>query len=206
MIVMDVNVALAEVPVNSVPLTDDTDFKSIETAVAYNAAGMALYWHFVTELGAYTATAVTPTTGGTYDWAHQQQGMYTIEIPASGGASINNDTVGRGWFTGFATGVLPWRGPTIEFRDTRFKRAVNAIVRGVVGSSSTTTSIITSSLDPAAAVTDQFKGRIVIFDKDTTTANLRGQATDITGSSAAGILTVTQLTTAPVSGDYFTIQ
>ncbi len=76
---------------------------------------------------------------------------------------------------------------------------------GTVGSASTTTSIVTSSLTPAAAVTDQFKGRIVIFDKDTTTANLRGQATDITSSSSGGVLTVTALTTAPVSGDTFTI-
>lgn len=116
MIWMDVDTALSEVPVNVAPLTDDTDFKTIETGVAYNAAGMALYWHFVTSAGAYTATAVTPTTAGDYDWAHQQQGMYTIEIPASGGASINNDTEGYGWFTGYATGVLPWRGPTIGFR------------------------------------------------------------------------------------------
>jgi hypothetical protein len=42
--------------------------------------------------------------------------MYSIEIPASGGASINNDTEGFGWFTGFCTGVLPWRGPIIGFR------------------------------------------------------------------------------------------
>jgi hypothetical protein len=42
--------------------------------------------------------------------------MYTMEIPASGGAHINNDTEGYGWFTGFCTGVLPWRGPTIGFR------------------------------------------------------------------------------------------
>jgi hypothetical protein len=116
MLCMDVDIALSEVPVNLAPLTDDGDFKSLETSVAYNASGMALYWHFVTTGGSYTVTAVTPTTGGTYDWAHQQQGMYSIEIPASGGASINNDTEGFGWFTGFATGVLPWRGPTICFR------------------------------------------------------------------------------------------
>lgn len=116
MIWMDVDTALSEVPVNTCPLTDDTDFKTVETAVAYNAAGLTLYWHFVTTAGAHTSTQVTPTTGGAYDWAHQAQGMYTIEIPASGGASINNDTEGFGWFTGVATGVLPWRGPTIGFR------------------------------------------------------------------------------------------
>lgn len=114
---MDVDVALAEVPVNLMPLIDDTDFKTIEDAVAYNAAGMALFWHFVTSAGAYTVTAVTPTTAGTYDWTDQgTAGVYTIEIPASGGASINNDTEGYGWFTGKATGVLPWRGPVIGFR------------------------------------------------------------------------------------------
>lgn len=113
---MDVDTALAEVPVNFAPLIDDTDFKTIEDAVAYNATGMDLRWNFLTCAGAYTSTAVTPTTGGAYDWAHQGDGMYSIEIPASGGASINNDTEGFGWFSGKATGVLPWRGPVIGFR------------------------------------------------------------------------------------------
>lgn len=113
---MDVDVALTKVPVNACPLISDSDFKTIQTSVAYNASGMALYWHFVTTAGVETTTQVTPTTAGTYDWAHAGQGMYTIEIPASGGASINNDSEGFGYFTGFATGVLPWRGPTIGFR------------------------------------------------------------------------------------------
>lgn len=116
---MDVDVALAEVPVNMMPLLDDGDFKTRETAVAYDAAGMDLRWNFVTTGGAFTSTAVTPTTSGDYDWAHQGDGMYSIEIPASGGASINNDTEGFGWFTGVATGVLPWRGPVICFRPAR---------------------------------------------------------------------------------------
>lgn len=127
MIYMDVDTALSEVPVNIAPLTDDGDFKSIESSVAYNASGMALYWHFVTTAGAYSVTQVTPTTGGAYDWAHQAQGMYSIEIPASGGASINNDTEGFGYFTGFVTGVLPWRGPTICFRAAAIN---NALVDG----------------------------------------------------------------------------
>lgn len=115
-IYFDVDTALSEVPVNFFPLTDDTDFKTRETAVAYDAAGMDLVWNFVTSAGVFTQTAVVPTTGGAYDWTHQGDGIYTIEMPASGGASINNDTEGYGWFTGIATGVLPWRGPTIGFR------------------------------------------------------------------------------------------
>lgn len=115
---IDVDVALTELPVNKHPLTDDTDFKTIEGAVAYNAAGMSLAWHFVTTAGVYNnGLAVTPTTSGDYDWTdHGAHGVYTIEMPASGGASANNDTEGFGWWTGVATGVLPWSSPIYGFR------------------------------------------------------------------------------------------
>lgn len=114
---LDVDAALAEVPVNLLPLIDDTDFKTREESVTYDQAGLDLLWNFVTTAGAMTQTAVTPTdTAGVYDWVNQGNGLYTIEIPASGGGTINNDTEGFGWFTGFATGVLPWRGPVIGFR------------------------------------------------------------------------------------------
>ncbi len=97
--------------------------------------------------------------------------------------------------------------PAVDYPiEPGFERATRAISRGTVGSASTTTSVVTSSLSPSAVVTDQFKGRIVIFDKDTTTASLRNQATDITGSSSGGVLTVTALTTSPVSGDTFVVQ
>ena len=116
------------VPVNVCPLLDDTDFKTRETAVAYNAAGLDLVWNFVTPAGVQTQTAVTPTnTGGSYDWVNVGDGMYNIEIPASGGASINNDTEGYGWFSGVATGVLPWVGPIIEFVPAH---VVNGLVTG----------------------------------------------------------------------------
>jgi hypothetical protein len=114
-LIMIVDTALAEVPVNLMPLIDSTDFVTVEDAVAYNAAGMDLRWNFVTVTGAFTSTAVTPTTGGDYDWTHQGDGIYTIEIPASGGASVNNTDEGFGWWSGKATGVLPWRGPVIQF-------------------------------------------------------------------------------------------
>jgi len=88
----------------------------------------------------------------------------------------------------------------------RLDMAARAITKGVVGSGSTTTSVVTSSLDPAAVVTDQFKGQILCFDKDTTTTAMRGQKSDITGSTSGGVITVSQMTSAPVSGDTFTIQ
>lgn len=89
----------------------------------------------------------------------------------------------------------------------RLERSALAIVTGTVGAASSTTSVVSSACSPSGAALDQFKGRIMIFDKDTTTAALRGQATDITGSSNAATptFTVTALSTAPASGDTFTI-
>jgi len=112
---------------------------------------------------------------------------YTIVV---GPITVDSQTVN------FVAGVF-----SIENRNQGLK----ALCRGVCTTGGTTTSIPTSSILPAAAVTDQFKGRIVIFDKNTSTANLRGQATDITASTAGGTLTVTALTTAPASGDTFGI-
>lgn len=86
-------------------------------------------------------------------------------------------------------------------------KTTRAIARGTVTTGGTTTSIPTSAFSPSGAVSDQFKGRIVTFDADTTTAALRGQSTDITASSnsATPTLTVTALTTAPASGDTFSV-
>src|SRR5574340_1428926 len=155
---MDVDTAVVA-PVNLLPLLDDTDFKTRETAVAYNAAGMDLVWNFVTTAGACTQTAVTPTTGGVYDWTHLGDGIYTCEIPASGGASINNDTEGFGWFSGIATGVLPWRGPVIGFRAAALNNSlidgttidvnVTAMAAGVV----TAAAVATGAID-ADAIAD----------------------------------------------------
>ena len=86
--------------------------------------------------------------------------------------------------------------------------AAASIVTGTVGSGSTTTSVVTSSLDPAAVAADQFKGRVILFDRATATASLRGQGAPISGSSAGGVLSVTSanaLTTAPAAGDTFVI-
>lgn len=90
----------------------------------------------------------------------------------------------------------------------QFEPQTKTFIRGTVGATSPTTSTFTpSAISTEASVLNQWRGRILIFDNDTTTAALRGQATDITGSSAAALplLTFTPLTNAPVSGDKFTI-
>lgn len=88
-------------------------------------------------------------------------------------------------------------------------RGARTVVRGTVGSATTpsTTQFTPSSLSPSGASTDQFKGRIVVFDNATTTAALRGQATDITASTNASLplFTFSALSVAPASGDTFSI-
>lgn len=86
-------------------------------------------------------------------------------------------------------------------------RGSRTVIRGTVDSGASTTSIPTSAFSPAGASADQFKGRIVIFDNDTTTAALRGEATDITAStnSATPTLTVSTLSATPAAGDTFTV-
>lgn len=166
---MDVDAALSEVPVNILPLIDDTDFKTREVAIVYNSAGMDLVWNFVTTAGAMSTTAVTPTTAGDYDWAEQgtDEGMYSIEIPASGGASINNNTEGFGWFTGIATGVLPWRGPVIGFRAAGLNNALidsaYSATRGLTG-----TALPAAAADAAGGIPISDAGGL---DLDTKLAN-----------------------------------
>lgn len=86
-------------------------------------------------------------------------------------------------------------------------KTTRAIGRGTVGNGSSTTSIATSAFTPNGGAVDQFKGRIVTFDADTATVALRGQSTDITGSTnaAAPVFTVSALSTAPSSGDTFSV-
>jgi hypothetical protein len=84
--------------------------------------------------------------------------------------------------------------------------ADRTVVRGTAAGASTT-SITTSAFAPSGAAVDQFKGRVVVFDNDTSTAELRGQASLIESNTADATptLTVTALTTAPAAGDTFSV-
>ncbi len=81
--------------------------------------------------------------------------------------------------------------------------SADTILNGTASGTPTTTTMVS---DIGISVDSQLNGRIIIFADDTTTANLRDQATDITACTASSnTLTFTELTTAPVSGDTFVI-
>ena len=172
-----------------------------------------------------TYTGNTPQTGDTYVLANGGSGFVAIYGKVDTEIASIITTLGTPAGASLAADIAAVAGKTSSLTFTAagkvdanllaingqtggvagLDRSTRAIAVGTVGTSASTTSIPTSALSPAASVADQFKGRIVIFDSGTTTAALRGQATDITASSSGGTLTVTALTTAPASGDTFTI-
>jgi hypothetical protein len=188
-----------DVPIG--PFLDDVTGKDAETALTITQPDVRLKKNG----GAWAQKNAAQTL------SHEENGYYEVTLDAT-----DTNTVGMLRVHVHESGALPvWEDFQVleeAVYDALYASgavgpltAAPGVVAGVVTSGGTTTSIPTSSLTPAAAVTDQFKGRIVIFRGTTTTTNLRGQATDITGSTSGGILTVSALTNAPVSGDVFDI-
>lgn len=110
----------------------------------------------------------------------------------------------------FDANIVKYLGTTVATPPAGPGRASAAMVLGtVLASPSPTTTTLSASVDIVPTVADQFKGRILAFAADTTTAALRGQFTDITASTAPGSgnagLTFTALTNAPATGDTFVI-
>lgn len=87
---------------------------------------------------------------------------------------------------------------------TQLALSAATIVNGAAATGTLSTTEMTTNL--TINVADQYNGRVIIFAPDTTTAALRGQATDITATTVLnGKLGFTALTTAPVNGDTFVI-
>lgn len=89
------------------------------------------------------------------------------------------------------------------------KRGARVTLHGAVGAAPapTTTQFTPSSLDATCSSVNQFLGRVIVFDKDTTTIALQGQAAVVIANNADALplLTFDALTSAPVAGDTFSI-
>ncbi len=87
-------------------------------------------------------------------------------------------------------------------------QSADTIVRGTCSGGTTTTAIVSTLVNPAS-LTDagQLIGRTIIFKGSTGTANVQGQASNITGSTtgATPTITFTAMTTAPANGDTFAV-
>ena len=91
------------------PVIDNTDFKTLEEEIAYNAAGMDVSLIVEKTDGTSTVTAITLTSGGTSDWTHKDGGYYEIEITAA-----QNAEEGIAYVRGVCTGVLPFESPRYD--------------------------------------------------------------------------------------------
>jgi len=174
------------------------------TATAYTVAGSTI--ESITTLGTYAAPTATKCRFKEVD-ATNHKGVYEIQIAdaryAVSGAKSLILSISGATNAAECDALIPLT--EFDFYNVANGLAQLGLAYGTVDTGATTTSIPTSLLVPAAAVINQFKGRIVIFLGNTTTANLRAQGTDITASTSGGTLTVTELTTAPASGDIFVI-
>jgi len=103
------------------PLVDDTDFKTLETAVAYDASGMSLDL-IQGNASTLSKTDITPTSGGANDWTHKGNGVYELELTAA-----QNDTEGTLRVVGACDGVLPFESPVYTVVPTA---VYNALVAG----------------------------------------------------------------------------
>jgi hypothetical protein len=185
--------------VNGVP----TDFASTPTVSVYKAGSTA-----------ESTSGVTVTQP--YD---SRTGLCHVKIDTSSDGSFyaaDNDfsaivTVGT------VAGVSMVGCVIASFRltvaETNLNEAARSVPRGTVTTGGSTTSVPTSALSLAGSaasgvVSNQFVGRSVVFDGDTTTAGLRGVASAISASSASNTptLTVATLPATPVSGDTFVIE
>ena len=163
--------------------------------------------------GTYLATAITDGASGDLSGYHMLQlWSQTPGSPAWAGdwwadmsSRAGTDDLPIIAYSSLADAMVAERLLSVD-GNQRLERAVNSITIGTVGTGSTTTSVVTGSMSPAADEDNQFKGLILAFAADTTTVPLRGQKTVIEASTDTGVLTVTELTDAPVNGDTFSIE
>ena len=142
-----------------------------------------------------TTSANTPQTGDAY-----------ARLGAPAGASVSADVAAVKSDIDAGVNVTEINGNANAAANV--SKANQAIMRGTC-SGGTTATAVCSSITTPASLTDagQLIGRTIIFDSNTTTANLQGQASNITASTtgATPTLTFTAMTHAPTSGDTFSV-
>jgi hypothetical protein len=186
------------------PCIDDEDFKSREEELTYDQAGMEIDVILEETDGTISVTAVTPTESGDYDWTHLDQGYYSLELPASGGASYNNDTLGILYAVGYCTGVLPFRSPVYSIVPKAIYE-MNAKGSGIVAGAvdDADPSSLSFDTDLTEATDDHYVGGIVVF----TSGALAKQARRISDYDGTGktISVLPAFTEAPATTDTFVI-
>jgi len=157
------------------PCIDDTDFKSLEESIAYDAAGMDVSMLVEKTDGTSAVTAITLTTGGTSDWTHKDGGYYEVEITAA-----QNAEEGIAYLRGVCTGVLPFESPRYDIvkaniydslvKGTDVLQTDLTQIGGVAQSATDLKDFADAGYDPT---TNKVQG-VVLTDTCTTNTDMRG--------------------------------
>lgn len=177
-------------------ITVDSQTVTFLAAVFRICPAEGITGHPKTDVGGWLGTApATPTVPGVpeVDITHLL-GTAHLAPGTAGTPDVNAKLLGATVQTGSDVGA-------------KVTALTKGLIAGVVASSSSTTVVNITSTESGLAVTDQLKGRVIIFNKDTTTAALRGQGAPIDSSDTTSITVASgdAFTTAPASGDTFTI-
>lgn len=126
------------------PAIDDSDFKSLEEAIAYDAAGMDVSLIVEKTDGTSAVTAITLTTGGTSDWTHKDGGYYEIEVTAA-----QNAEEGTAYIRGVCTGVLPFESAHVNIVPAN---VYNSLIKGTDTLQADVTQWLGSAAEPVVEV------------------------------------------------------
>jgi hypothetical protein len=142
-----------EVITNALPLSPEGN--SIDETIAFDETGMEVYWNCSLDDGTVSVDAITPTAAGVYDWAHVDGGTYKIEIPATGGASANNDEEGTCRITGRADGILIFGGPYYTITSAEQAGVINGTLLTRIDIDNSTGSISAAQIETDAITSTQ---------------------------------------------------
>lgn len=144
---------------------------------------------------------------------HIANGYYRVDVPDAAWASGADGVLVGADYPG--VGVVAAYHQLVEFdragaEAKRLRRSLLGVALGTVGAGSTATLIVALAVEPSPTSADQFLGKVLTFDMNTTSAALRGQSTRITDVQIANSptdvqITVDTLTASPASGDTFSI-
>jgi len=178
-----------------------------DNGTALSTAGVSLTADFDGRVGSHHLAIHTDADGTFYATGHDFFAMLTAGTVD--GKSVVGQTIAH-----FSLQNRTIRSDVVSVGGdaasaARLAKSVRTVARGVVGASASSVSLPTSLFTVPGTVTNQFVGRIVVFDEDTLTTDLRMQATRITGSTigANPTLTVDQLAIlgSPQAGDTFSV-
>lgn len=172
------------------PCIDNSDFKTLEESIAYNAAGMDVSLIVEKTDGTTTVTAITLTTGGTSDWTHKDGAYYEVEITAA-----QNAEEGIAYLRGVCTGVLPFESVHYDIvkanvydswvKGTDVLQVDLTQIGGATQSATDLKDFADEGYDPA---TNKVQGVILT---DTTTTNTDMVGTDNAALAATALTDVT---------------